>query len=112
MGKLRGVEARVDFIAVRDLSAKLAAEAEARKGHDVVEVRFFTGALYRANLAPLGDGAGDLEKTAGPWLDIAKYVGFVGGEWVSIPWYYYNIPQKSIWNTGVRSASVRRTWPN
>jgi multiple sugar transport system substrate-binding protein len=91
-GKLRGLEARVDFIAIRDLAAKLAAEAESRRGHDVVEVRFFAGPLYRANLVPLGDVARDLEKTAGPWLDIAKYVGFVGGEWVSLHWYYYNIP--------------------
>lgn len=89
-GKLRGVEARVDFIAHRDLPAKLAAEAEARTGHDIVQLRFFDGALLRANLVNVADLARDLEKTTGPWLDIAKYVGFVGGEWVGIPWYYYS----------------------
>lgn len=89
-GRLRGVEARVDFIAHRDLPAKLAAEAEARTGHDIVQLRFFDGALHRANLASVGDVAGELERTAGPWLDIAKYVGLVGGEWVGIPWYYYS----------------------
>ncbi len=89
-GKLRGVEARVDFIAHRDLPAKLGAEAEARKGHDVVQLRFFDGALHRANLVGVDDLAQELERTTGPWLDIAKYVGFVSGEWCCIPYYYYS----------------------
>lgn len=114
-GKLRGVEARVDFIAVRDAAAKLAAEAEARKGHDVVQLRFFDGALHRANLVPLDDIAKELEKSAGPWLDIAKYAGFISGEWTVIPWYYYNIPaniNKKYWSKlGMTSDDVAKlTW--
>ncbi len=90
--KLRGVEARVDFIAVRDLPAKLAAESESRSGHDIVHLRLFDAALQRVNLVEMDDVAADLEKTQGPWLDLAKYICRVGGHWYGMPWYYWSIP--------------------
>ena len=90
--KLRGAEARVDFIAVRDLPAKLAAEAEGQAGHDIIHLRLFDAALQRANLVELDDVAADLEKSMGPWLDPARYLCQVGGHWYGIPWYYWSLP--------------------
>ncbi len=88
----RGVAARVDFIAYRDIPARLAAEAEARRGHDIVQLRVFDTALYRRHLVPLDDVAEALERESGPWLSLARYLAFLDNRWYGIPWYYWSFP--------------------
>ncbi len=88
----RGVGARVDFLAIRDIPPRLAAEAEARTGHDVVQLILFDPALYWRHLQPLDDLALELERSVGPWMPVAKYVGKVHEKWVAIPWYHYSTP--------------------
>lgn len=88
----KGVSARVDFIAYRDIPAKLAAEAESRTGHDIVQLRVFDAALYRRHLVPLDDVAQALEGESGPWLPLARYLAFLENRWYAIPWYYWSFP--------------------
>jgi multiple sugar transport system substrate-binding protein len=88
----RGATARVDFVAYRDIPAKLAAEAESRTGHDVVQLRVFDAALYRQHLVPLDDVAQEVERESGPWLPLARYLGFLDGRWYGVPWYYWSFP--------------------
>ncbi|MEM4592842.1 MAG: extracellular solute-binding protein [Sulfolobales archaeon] len=86
----RGVAARIDFLASRDIPARIAAEAESKSGHDIVQLRAFDAALYRRSLIPLDDVATALEREHGPWLPIARYVGFVNGRWYGVPWYHWS----------------------
>ena len=88
----RGVAARVDFIAVRDIPARLAAEAESRTGHDIVQLILFDPALYYHHLLPLDDIASEVERDSGPWLPVARYVAQFGGRWYALPWYHYSTP--------------------
>ena len=88
----RGVAARVDFLASRDIPARLAAEAAARSGHDIVQLRNFDAALYRRSLLPLDDVATAVGQEHGPWLPIARYVAFVEGRWYGVPWYHWSLP--------------------
>lgn len=47
----RKVNARVDFLSLPDLMPKLAGEAEAKRGHDIILGYNFVPALYKDNLA-------------------------------------------------------------
>jgi multiple sugar transport system substrate-binding protein len=87
-GRRRGVTARLDLIAERDMAAKLASEVEAKRGHDVVMLRFMEPGIYQENLADLSDVARENERQYGPYLDVARYIGFIGGRWVAQPLRY------------------------
>lgn len=88
--QMRGVNARLDFIAGRDAPAKIAAQAEAKSGHDIFWLRALDAALYRDHLAVLDDVAAAVEKESGPWIDPARYLAEFDGHWYGIPWYYWS----------------------
>lgn len=89
--KLRGVDARVDYLSLPDITSKLAAEAEAKAGHDIVLMWNFLPALYKESLVELDDIATKLEEKYGPWLEGAKYLNFLDGHWRAIPWSYQSL---------------------
>lgn len=88
--QLRGVSARLDFLAGRDIPAKIAAAAESKSGHDIFWLRALDAALYRDHLAVMDDVAADLEKESGPWLEPAPYLARFDGHWYGVPWYYWS----------------------
>ena len=90
-GKINGVKVRVDFLSLPDLTTRLAAEAEAQKGHDVVMVWNFSPALYKDNLATLDDLAVELGDLYGPWNEGGKYLCFIEDHWYAIPWTYQSL---------------------
>jgi ABC-type glycerol-3-phosphate transport system substrate-binding protein len=87
--KAKGVEARVDFIASRVAPSVMAAEAEARKGHDIVYLYRFDPALYKGSLVPLNDLAQQLEEALGPWREVGRYLCEINGIWYGIPFFTY-----------------------
>lgn len=111
----KGIEAHVDFISSRVAPAKMAAEAEAKKGHDVVYLYRFDPALYENALTPLDDIAQTLESEYGPWRDAGRYLCYVDGHWYGIPFFTYtwaaNI-NKSAWlKIGLTADDVNNlTW--
>jgi multiple sugar transport system substrate-binding protein len=89
--ELRGVDARVDYLSLPDITSKLAAEAEAKEGHDIVLVWNFAAALYKESLVELDDVAAKLGEKYGPWLEGAKFLNFRDGHWRAIPWSYQSL---------------------
>lgn len=85
-GTAKGIDARVDFLSLPDLTTRLTAEVESQQGHDAVVVWNFSPALYKDNLVNLDDVASSLEKKYGPWSEGARYVGLLDGHWKAIPW--------------------------
>jgi multiple sugar transport system substrate-binding protein len=82
----KGVNARVDFLSLPDLTTRLTAEVESQQGHDVVVVWNFSPALYKENLLNLDDVATNLERQYGPWADGGKYLCQIDGHWKALPW--------------------------
>jgi multiple sugar transport system substrate-binding protein len=87
----RKVNARVDFLSLPDLMPKLAGEAEAKRGHDIILGYNFVPALYKENLLDLDDVAEDLGKRYGPWSEIGKYLCNLDGHWKAVPWYHQSL---------------------
>lgn len=87
----RKVNARVDFLSLPDLMPKLAGEAEAKRGHDIILGFNFVPALYKENLVDLDDLAEDLGRRYGPWGESGKFHAFLDGHWKALPWYYQSL---------------------
>jgi ABC-type glycerol-3-phosphate transport system substrate-binding protein len=87
-GNMRGVDARVDLMREQDLGAKLAAEAEARTGHDIVVLRWMEAAVHQHSLVAMDDVVGDLERSLGAYSETARYLWHIRGRWVSLPYRY------------------------
>jgi ABC-type glycerol-3-phosphate transport system substrate-binding protein len=87
-GQARGVDARVDLIREQDLGVKLASEAEARTGHDIVVMRWMEAAVHQISLAPMDDVVQDLERSLGAYPETARYLWNIRGQWVSLPYRY------------------------
>lgn len=91
-GKAAGVETRFDTIQVTQVPPKLAAEANAQEGHDIVDMWEAYPALHARNLEPLNDILEPLD---------AKFKYFTGpketfyhnGTWLAAPWYWLSFPQ-------------------
>lgn len=90
--KMKGVEARVDFISSRVVPIKMAGEAESKKGHDLVYLYRFDPALFKENLVAMDDVAKALEKENGPWREGGRYLNFLDGHWYGIPYFGYLWP--------------------
>ncbi|MBW1699149.1 MAG: extracellular solute-binding protein [Deltaproteobacteria bacterium] len=89
--KSRGVNAKVDFIDLRRMPAVLAAEVEARKGHDIANFFNFSAALHKQNLVDMDDVAEELGGKYGPWLQGAVDCVKLDGRWKAIPMNYQSL---------------------
>lgn len=86
--KARGVDARLDSIAEREIPAKLAVQAESQTGHDIVVLRWMEPAVHQTSLVAMDDLAQELERSLGAWPDMAKYLWRIRGHWAALPWRY------------------------
>jgi ABC-type glycerol-3-phosphate transport system substrate-binding protein len=82
-GKETKTAVQVD--SVSDTALTLAAEAQARIGHDVVRVIYTSVNQYAQLLAPVDDVVGRLQQQYGPVNETIEYVGKVDGHWAAVP---------------------------
>jgi multiple sugar transport system substrate-binding protein len=109
-GKQAGCDARFDTIKVTDVPVKLAAEATAQAGHDIVNIWETFGYLHRQNLAPIDDVIEDMDRRyeiyPGP-----KATFHIEGNWKVAPWYWLSIV--GTYNTKhwkAANLAVPKTW--
>jgi ABC-type glycerol-3-phosphate transport system substrate-binding protein len=84
------IDITVDFITSngdKDLLTA-AAEAQARTGHDIMQLTAWYAPGYAANLEPVDDIMAELIKEHGPVNSGAEYLGKQDGHWVAVPTSY------------------------
>jgi len=86
-GKQAGVDVRFDTVKVTDVPVKLAAEATAQAGHDIVNVWEAFGYLHRGNLANIEDVIEDVGKRYEVYPG-HRATFFIDGHWKVAPWYW------------------------
>jgi len=91
-GKQAGAEVRVDTISSSQLPAKLAAEAHAQSGHDIVRTSSADPFLYENLLVDVGDAVDKLGKQHGGWYGFAAESCQTGSGWRSVPWHWNSFP--------------------
>jgi multiple sugar transport system substrate-binding protein len=92
-GSKNGVTVKIDHVSTNDLPARIAAEASAGAGHDIIE---FNGQIqthtYADKLFDVGDVADAVSKKYGGWIDMAKNVGMVDNQWKALLDYFIAQP--------------------
>ena len=84
------VDIKIDFITSngdKDLLTA-AAEAQARTGHDIMQLTAWYAPGHAANLEPVDDIMAELIKEHGPVNSGAEYLGKQDGHWVAVPTSY------------------------
>lgn len=81
------VEMKLDFITSQGQQTLLTlnAEAQARRGHDIVHVANFNVKDHADKMEPMDDVVGRLEAKYGPASAVHAYVGKTGGKWTALP---------------------------
>src|SRR5215468_5161872 len=81
------VEVQLDFITSQGnkLLLTLAAEAQAKSGHDVMAMATFLPARYGNQLVPMNDVMEGLIKENGAVNATVEYLGKVDGKWLAVP---------------------------
>jgi ABC-type glycerol-3-phosphate transport system substrate-binding protein len=81
------VELQLDYITSQGnkLILTAAAEAQARSGHDILQLGSWDCARYSDQLAPMDDLMGPLIKANGEASAITTYLGKIGGKWLAVP---------------------------
>jgi ABC-type glycerol-3-phosphate transport system substrate-binding protein len=86
-GEKEKVEVTVDFVTSQGskILLMLAAESQARSGHDIVALPSWQAARHSANLEPVDDILSDLVKQNGAVNRTVEYLGKIKGKWVAVP---------------------------
>jgi ABC-type glycerol-3-phosphate transport system substrate-binding protein len=81
------VEVQIDYITSQGFKNTLtiAAEAQARSGHDILAMPTWWPQEYAKQLEPVDDIMEELIKTNGAVNDTVKYLGRAENHWISIP---------------------------
>ena len=81
------VDISIDFITSQGnkILLTIAAEAQARSGHDILAMPTWQPADQVKNLEPMDDVMGDLIKQNGNVNDTVQYLGRSGGKWIAVP---------------------------
>ncbi|MDF0523229.1 extracellular solute-binding protein [Bradyrhizobium yuanmingense] len=81
------VEVSIDYIPSQGnkLILTVAAEAQARSGHDVIAMQTWFPHAHSEQLEPMNDVMGDLIKQNGEPNGTMKYLGQAGGKWLAVP---------------------------
>ena len=110
-GKQAGVEVRVDTISSSQLPAKLAAEAFAQAGHDIVRTSSADPFLYESLLVDVGDVVDKLGRQHGGWYGFAAESCQTPSGWRSVPWHWNSFPANYN-TTHFKKAGLEppRTW--
>jgi ABC-type glycerol-3-phosphate transport system substrate-binding protein len=81
------VEVQMDFIPSQGnkLLLTIAAEAQAKSGHDVIAMSTWLPSEHAKLLEPVDDIMGDLIKEHGKVNATVEYLGKIAGKWVAVP---------------------------
>jgi ABC-type glycerol-3-phosphate transport system substrate-binding protein len=81
------VEVKVDFITSQGnkLLITLAAESQAKSGHDIMEFTNWEAAQYSAGLEPVDDVVKNVTAKNGPIDPAVEYLGKFEGRWTGVP---------------------------
>lgn len=81
------VEVQMDFIPTQGnkLLLTIAAEAQAKSGHDIMAMSTWLPSEHARNLEPVDDVMAELIKQNGNVNGTVEYLGKVGGKWVAVP---------------------------
>jgi ABC-type glycerol-3-phosphate transport system substrate-binding protein len=81
------VEVSIDFIpsSGNKLLLTIAAEAQARSGHDIIAMSTWLPAEHSRNLEPVDDVMAELIKQNGAVNQTVEYVGRAAGKWIAVP---------------------------
>jgi len=81
------VDVQIDFITSQGnkLLLSVAAESQAKSGHDILSQVSFWPARYAEQLMPVNDLMDELIKTNGKVNGTVEYLGKVGGKWLAVP---------------------------
>jgi len=81
------VDVKIDFITSQGnkLLLTLAAEGQARSGHDIVAMPTWQPSRYADRLEPVDDLMTDLLKDNGSVKSVVEYLGKITGNWVAVP---------------------------
>ena len=81
------VEVKIDFITSQGnkLLITLAAEAQAKSGHDIMEFTNWEAAQYSAGLEPVDDVVKAVVAENGPIDPAVEYLGRFEGRWTAVP---------------------------
>ena len=86
-GEREKVEVSIDYITSNNKKIELtaAAEAQAKSGHDILQMPSWWPHAYSENLEPLNDVMEPLIKQNGEVNGTVKYLGQSGGKWLAVP---------------------------
>ncbi|MGY4332989.1 ABC-type glycerol-3-phosphate transport system substrate-binding protein [Bradyrhizobium sp. LB7.2] len=86
-GEKEKVEVSIDYITSNNKKIELtaAAEAQAKSGHDILQMPSWWPHAYSENLEPLNDVMEPLIKQNGEVNGTVKYLGQSGGKWLAVP---------------------------
>ena len=81
------VEVQMDFIPSQGnkLLLTIAAESQAKSGHDIIAMSTWLPAEHARNLEPVDDIMAELLKQNGNVNDTVEYLGKINGSWVAVP---------------------------
>jgi ABC-type glycerol-3-phosphate transport system substrate-binding protein len=81
------VDVKVDFITSQGnkLLLTIAAEGQARSGHDILAMPTWQPSRYAEMLEPVDDIVGDLLKSYGNVTTVIEYLGKINGHWAAVP---------------------------
>src|SRR5262245_51804600 len=81
------VEVQIDFIPSQGnkLLLTIAAEAQAKSGHDIIAMSTWLPAEHARNLEPVNDVMTELIKQNGNVNATVEYLGKINGNWVAVP---------------------------
>jgi ABC-type glycerol-3-phosphate transport system substrate-binding protein len=81
------VEVSMDFITSsgNKLLLTMAAEAQARQGHDIIAMATWSPSDHQRSLEPVDDVVGPLVQQYGAINPAMEYLGKIGGRWMAVP---------------------------
>jgi ABC-type glycerol-3-phosphate transport system substrate-binding protein len=86
-GEKEKVEVKIDYITSQGnkLLLTLAAESQAKSGHDIMEFTNWEAAQYQTSLEPVDDVVASVVAKNGPIDPAVEYLGRHGGKWAGVP---------------------------
>ncbi len=81
------VELKIDYITSQGNKLQLTsvAEAQAKSGHDILQLAAWDAPANAKSLVPVDDIMGPALKKNGAAVDVVEYLGKVDGKWIAVP---------------------------
>jgi hypothetical protein len=89
------VDIQLDFLTVQSISVTMAAEAQARTGHDIYAFDMWTVHEYADKLVPVDDIMQRLTAKYGKIGRAYEYLGVANGHWAAVPMAWGSAPLTS-----------------